>query len=177
MINLQRGTSFFVNLVIALTALLSLAFYTGVENTELSDQYIEKHTQTASALMNQVLGEQTTTHSDLGSLENEIRSHDLASILVESTSYAYLLLAIIAAIIAWPSNSILKKATFIVGAVGIGLALHLLHTIVLLEVHIWWPLLAGIAEYFALPLTLISFWLLYFWVWTRLSGGHPSGTT
>jgi len=175
MINLQRGTSFFVNLVIFLTALLSLVFYIGVENTELSEQYINKHTQTASALLNQVLGEQTTTHSDLGSLENEIRSHDLASIQVESISYAYLLLAIIAAIIAWPSNSILKKLVFIVGAVGIGLVLHLLHTIALLQVHIWWPVLAGFAEYFALPLVLISLWLLYFWVWTRMSGRHPSG--
>lgn len=174
MINLQRGTSFFVNLVIAITALLSLAFYTGVENTELSEQYIEKHTQTASALLNRALGERTTTHSDLGSVENEIRSHDLASIHVESTSYAYPLLAVIAAIIAWPSNSILKKTAFIFGAVGIGLALHLFHTIALLQVYIWWPLLANFAEYFALPLILISLWILYFWVWIRISGKHPA---
>ena len=148
-------------------------YYYVVEKTGLEKDYLEWHTKTASNILNGVMNEQTTIHKpDRSAGFTEIRTHDIAYIRTAMGSFPYMVMALIAGILAWPSDSTPKKLVWLAMTPVLGVVLHLLQSITLLQIDVWLHRSFDFWNEIAMPLALVVIFLAYFFLWLRISGGY-----
>ena len=170
---LDPGFSSFANKLVLWTLGLCAVYYFGAERFDLAEGYAEWHAQLASDILNNFLGEETTVHRLHTGLTTEIRTEDVAYIRVLPGGEGYFAMCFLAAILAWPSSSVIKKFVFCLGAALLSIALHLLHTIVALQFDIWWRYYFDFWIMLGSPATISLLAMLYFLCWMKVSGRHP----
>jgi len=166
---LMKAAIIFVCLYTAFN--LSFANYPAVWHT-----LIEKATQLASTTFNMLFNDQTIIAPFGNGLLAEIQTNDASYIrVVIETLGIPIILAVLAAIVAWPASKRLKL-TAICGFLAVACLMVILQICTLLLVDIYWVRQMDLAADWLVPLGVILVYLICFLVFVKASNRHPADT-
>lgn len=140
--------------------------------------YLELCALVASEFLNIFFGLETVVVDTHGTIKTKILAKIGSKVYVvvahgcdASTVFAVL----IATIAAWPGRWLVKTGVIILGLL-LMFGLNILRIAGMLLVEIHWPVHFDLFHEGILPSLLVVGALVYFYIWTLISGAHPSGT-
>jgi len=154
-------------------AVFFLIYSNFIVETAIFEQYLELYTSLASEFLNRFVGEESFINRSTLLIDTELRVKDGAFIVVsEGCDASTVFATLFATVLAWPSP-IWKR--IVVAAIGtlIMFGFNILRIAGMLLTDIHFPLYFDFVHVWILPQLLIVAALIYFYVWTKLSGRHP----
>lgn len=144
-----------------------------VQNTPLLNYLIDV-IATFSAQILSILGIETTLLEMGAEYHTEIHHESTAKVIVSKSAVAYVFFALLLAVVAaWPGDMIKKVVILILGFCLL-FVINCIRVALLLMVDINLPLYFDMFRQYGSPLFMIFFTLLYFYLWTVISGEHPA---